>query len=535
MKIACIAVVVCMTLAVTAATAAEGVTLTGANNQKFIMADGKLIPSNGVALFDYVNAPDSHYSWFDTGVRINNTKGWTGYLVNMTSQQWLTPEDASKSIWTHQLLIIKPDVIRARSHALVYVTGGGNDNPKNPSSNDADVLVTSLLAQQAGTMAAVLWQVPNQPCRFAEDATQRNRGEDSLVSYTWRHIVDHPDRPDWVVYLPMVKSVIRAMDTVTAFSARAGFAEVSKFCIAGASKRGATTWLVGAYDGSLPESKRRVAGIAPIVFDMLNLGKSVAHMYEAYGGWTFAFEDYWESNVTVLIGTPAMDILTAVVDPISYVDTLMLPKLVITATGDEFFMPDDNWYWWDDLKGEKHLLMVENAEHSMATGIPKLFQGASAFYQSLIFNYTRPHHDWTIDENGKLTLTTSTKPSKVSLHIAETVPSKPNRRDFRMVKGNTPTAPCEPPAVKINDHACFNPIVWVTKEVEPVSTAGGVYRYEYVTGAPASGNWLGYFFTMEHARPNNVTITTTTQVSIVPRVFPFPPCGSGESCRGNLV
>lgn len=37
----------------------------------------------------YVNTPDSHYSWVDTGI-VYKKDGFTTYILNMTSQQWLT-------------------------------------------------------------------------------------------------------------------------------------------------------------------------------------------------------------------------------------------------------------------------------------------------------------------------------------------------------------------------------------------------------------------------------------------------------------
>ena len=35
-----------------------------------------------------------------------------------------------------------------------------------------------------------------------------------------------------------------------------------------------------------------------------------------------------------------------------------MPKLVINSGGDEFFLPDDNYYFWDDLPGPKYLRSV---------------------------------------------------------------------------------------------------------------------------------------------------------------------------------
>ena len=64
-------------------------------------------------------------------------------------------------------------------------------------------------------------------------------------------------------------------------------------------------------------------------------------MYKAYGGWTFAFTDYYNLNFTLMLGTrPAdMEALMQIVDPINYVGNMTMPKLVVDSTGDEFFMP----------------------------------------------------------------------------------------------------------------------------------------------------------------------------------------------------
>ena len=52
---------------------------------------------------------------------------------------------------------------------------------------------------------------------FASDPEQKSRGEDAIIAFTWAHFLDHPDQPEWLVRLPMVKASVRAMDTMTAF------------------------------------------------------------------------------------------------------------------------------------------------------------------------------------------------------------------------------------------------------------------------------------------------------------------------------
>jgi hypothetical protein len=69
------------------------------------------------ALDDYVWKPDSNYKWeymgsqFDLhGQDVKKEHSWTGYVLNMTSQRWLTDADFSpssdaKSIWWHMLVV----------------------------------------------------------------------------------------------------------------------------------------------------------------------------------------------------------------------------------------------------------------------------------------------------------------------------------------------------------------------------------------------------------------------------------------------
>ena len=48
-------------------------------------------------LKEYIDKPDSNYAWKDTGIRLQgldplHLRRWDGYVLNFTSQAWLTPE-----------------------------------------------------------------------------------------------------------------------------------------------------------------------------------------------------------------------------------------------------------------------------------------------------------------------------------------------------------------------------------------------------------------------------------------------------------
>lgn len=59
---------------------------------------GVLCGAAATPLDDYVNKPDPAYGWeLLSQVRGD---GWTGYVLNMTSQRWLRPEEFA-SQWGH--------------------------------------------------------------------------------------------------------------------------------------------------------------------------------------------------------------------------------------------------------------------------------------------------------------------------------------------------------------------------------------------------------------------------------------------------
>ncbi len=52
---------------------------------------------------------------------------------------------------------------------------------------------------------------------------------------------------------------------------------------------------------------------------------------------------------------PVIDISLLTVSLITaYLDRLTMPKMIINSGGDEFFMPNDNHYFWDDLPDDKY-------------------------------------------------------------------------------------------------------------------------------------------------------------------------------------
>eukprot|EP00944_MAST-04C_sp_MAST-4C-sp1_P016170 g16170.t1 len=497
------------------------------------------------ALYKYVHKPDPHYTWQDTGQRISGkskfcTKncGFVGYVLNMTSQGWLTAEETSCSVWTHQLVVIVPDNLENETTGFLYVTGGNNNDVAPPDPLGDDVMLPAAMAVATSSLGAVLFQVPNQPCVFTDDPLHEERSEDSFCAFTWAHYMkSHPKAVEYVSLLPMVKSVVRAMDTIMDF--RNG--KTSQFVVAGASKRGWTTWLTAPVDS-------RVVAIAPIVMDLLNFEAGLLHMFRSYGNWTFAFEPYWKENITqAIVGNPdGLKALGVVLDPLNYKEWLRVPKLVVDATGDEFFMPDDDWFWWKDMSdgsaGEIYRLMVDNAEHSFATGVYELVTGVAPFYQSILRGTPRPKFYWTLNhDEGTIDLVSETNPVRVVLRQATSTDNR--RRDFRLIKGDTKADPCTFIPVKIFGESCVNPVLWCGSAISPEKTQvfeGGPYHYRASVPIPPDGRWRAFLLEIYYPGPEGPTTLTktfkfTTQVQIVPFSFPFKNCATKDQCHGSLV
>ena len=287
----------------------------------------------------YVKGRDRNYSY--RVVQVLPRQGYDTYVLEMTSQTWLTPKQVDRVLWKHWLTIVVPENVISNT-ALLNIAGGDNGNSAPKRANS----VLTSIAVETRSIAVSLHMVPNQPLTFAGDE-RCSRSEDSLIAYAWDKFLRGGD-PVWLPRLPMTTSVVRAMDTVVGFLRNRGGrgSEVDGFVVTGASKRGWATWTTAAVDP-------RVVAIVPIVSDFLNLEASFQHHFGAYGFWAEAIRDYVEMEIPDWIGTEEMTTLTEIVDPHAYRSRLTMPKFVINASGDEFFLPDSSQFYFDDLPGEE--------------------------------------------------------------------------------------------------------------------------------------------------------------------------------------
>jgi PhoPQ-activated pathogenicity-related protein len=430
--------------------------------------------SDYTALDRYVAAPDASYSY--TLVNTLKYPGLTAYQIDMVSQTWRTAAEVDKPVWHHWLTIYIPDQVTT-STALLLIDGGSNSS--SPPTPDPTTLVE---AASAGTVFADLGQVPNEPLLFAGETTPRT--EDAIIAYTWSKFLNGGD-DYWPARLPMTKAAVRAMDTVTAFlgSLPSGAVAVKNFVVAGASKRGWTTWTTAAVDP-------RVIAIAPIVIDTLNVENVFTAQYRAYGFWAPAVQDYYNAGIMNWFGTSQMVALLDIEDPYSYLGRLALPSFQMNSTGDEFFPPDSPRFYFSDLPGEKYLRFIPNTDHSMVS--PDTVTNLLAWYQAVLQNFPRPRFTWRSDPQGaSIVVRVVDTPSAVSLWTA----TNPSARDFRLATIGA---------------------AWTSTTLQ-----GDNGVYTATVPAPAKG-WTAFFVELTFPGvPSGLPLVFTTEVVVTPDLYPF--------------
>ena len=374
-----------------------------------------LLAQNGQTALDrYVARPDPAYRW-ELAKKFPGT-GVSGFLLDMTSQNWLTPEEVNRTGWKHWVNIHRPD--KVESDVALLMIGGGSNEGKQPDKMD---VFLQMVAEKTRTVTVELRMIPNQPLSFLGET--RKRSEDSMIAFTWRKFLQTGDER-WPARLPMTKAAVRAMDAVQEFlaSEAGGRIKVARWMVIGGSKRGWTTWTTAAVD-------KRVIAIAPVVIDTLNLNQSFLHHHAVYGFWAPAVGDYIEHGIMDWANTKELQALARIEDPYEYRDRLTLPKYIVNSTGDQFFPPDSSRFYFDDLKGEKYLRYVPNTDH----GVTRRSDAADSlltFYHSVVAGWKRPEFSWTLSRDGAIDVTCKDQPTAVKLWQAV----NPEARDFRLEK-----------------------------------------------------------------------------------------------------
>lgn len=292
--------------------------------------------------------------------------GWgTLARLDLVSQHW------HGQSWGHHLIVARPREVRNPEIGFLFVAGDGN--------GEEYIGRLKMLAQRAGAVTAVITQIPNQPL-------YNGLREDALIAFTLVRFLKTGDET-WPLLFPMVKSVVRAMDAVQAFSQRVFRQKIKGFVVTGASKRGWTTWLTAAVDS-------RVKGIAPMVFDMLNMNQQLLWAEKVYGKQSKKINDYTRLNLHQNQDNPAVTKLRSWIDPYEYRSRYTMPKLILLGTNDPYWVVDSLRHYWDELPPPKLIFQTPNAGHDLDGG-KEAIQTLAAFFQMIADGQELPKMKWS--------------------------------------------------------------------------------------------------------------------------------------------
>lgn len=354
----------------------------------------------GATLNGYVSKPHAEYRW--TKESENQVGPVKVVTLKVRSQVW-------RGIpWDHTVQIYVPTAMKHAKTALLLITGG------NPGLTETALGAT--LAPRLEAPLAVVYNTPNQPLF-------EGKKEDDLIAHTFEEYLKSGD-DSWPLLFPMVRGATAAMDAVQEYSRKEMAAPVQGFVVTGASKRGWTTWLTAAAD-------KRVAGIAPMVFDNLNFNAQMPRQLELWGKYSEQIDDYSRRGLQQKMATPQGKQLVSLVDPWFYRKQLKMPKLIINGANDRYWSTDSTRIYWSELEGEKSLLSVPNSGHGLEDR-GRVLNSLTAFFHSVATGRAMPRIEQKLGgKNGKVNVEVKTdaQPVEVRLWIA-----RANDLDFRPVK-----------------------------------------------------------------------------------------------------
>lgn len=255
-------------------------------------------------------------------------------------------------------------------------------------------------------------------------------------------------------------------------------------------------------------------------------------MWQSYGEWSFALQDYLDMNLMGWLNLPRFTEMLDIIDPLSYPQAMAnVPKYVVNACGDEFFMPDAAQYYWDQLEGKKYLYLVPNAEHSLAGHALDVVGSAEQFYLAYYYNNATvlPDYSWEISEDGS-TITVTTQQTDFLVGAKVYYSQNNTARDWRLITCSDASP------------SCVNLALFAHEDLEPISD--GVF--EYTLDMPPEGMYSAFMIELNYnfdwpslngaARKD---FHVTSNLSILPRnEYPYPPCGTdvchcGYDCATN--
>jgi PhoPQ-activated pathogenicity-related protein/D-alanyl-D-alanine dipeptidase len=414
----------------------------------------------------YLAIPEDAKPLWVISIDEHDKRGLSVETYKLNSQEWPKPASAHSSVWKHRLVIYRPDVIKSHQ-ALLFVNGGTavRFNKDDPAPVKIDF---ARIALATHTIVVDLQDVPEQYLTLDKGVTLK---EDELVDYTWKEFLKNPTQNlYWPLQLPMAKAVIKAMDATQQIVAQEDNFKITHFVLSGVSKRGWAACLAALSD-------QRVNAVVPILINALNAKTGDKDVPEHLPG---------------KINSKEFDALLNIIDPLTYLHSaeykarFNIPKYFITASGDDFFIPDSLNLYLHNLPGENSIRVLPSQGRAITNQM--LEDALLAYYETIIYQIPRPQLRTKLDAAGTLQkVSASEVPTRVILWEAQNTKS----RDFSANKN----------------------IIYTSKKLSP-TCQGRRCDYTPEESAPKNG-WKAYFIEASYDFTNGDHFILTTPAYVI--------------------
>lgn len=294
---------------------------------------------------------------------VGDTTGIILKTLRLKTQQWLGAD------WVHTVLIgYNEALLPSMDTAFILITGDYK------YEKDIVQAISSML-KESSSLFVILFDVPNQPLLGGLK-------EDRLISETFVRFFQTRDA-QIPLLVPMVRSVKKVMDWI-----EQSF-KIRKFVLAGASKRGWTTYLTAACD-------ERVKGIIPISFDFLNFSEQLRMQREWYGTYSKEITAYIEKDFPSKIAEDIGKELLQIVDPYQYIHSLTVPKICVVGTNDAYWHLFSWQNYFPQLLGYKQMLYIPNKGHGVELFRPVF--AIQAMIDHVSVGTQLPQYEWEVGD-----------------------------------------------------------------------------------------------------------------------------------------
>ncbi|CAI5529533.1 unnamed protein product [Closterium sp. Naga37s-1] len=219
-----------------------------------------------------------------------------------------------------------------------------------------------------GMLGVMLHQQPMMPITFyssppgVSKSMSQELMEEEITAFTLGMALHDPSTPEWSIYMPMAKSLVRALDA-TQLAARELLPHVP-------------------VEGFV--SVGRVVAFISYGYDLINFQPNMQHLLDSLGAVPILGRFYVDYNLTRFLHTPQLRHILSYTDPYFFRERLTMPKLLIAASNDEFFLMDDSYFYYNGLPPPTLLKIVANVDHMVIQKSYWAYDAAISFLASLL-------------------------------------------------------------------------------------------------------------------------------------------------------